>query len=824
MPEGQADHPSAKQLSDFGLGRLPRPEADTVASHLEGCSECASRLEGQRPDTFVGRLRAAAPKGQPAPRPGAPADFPPELLASGKFEVLGKLGEGGMGAVWKARHTFLDRLVAIKVMRPDAVSSPDARGRFLQEMRAGGRLSHPNVAQTIDAAQAGDILYLVMEYVEGVSLDRLVDQKGPLPAGFACRCAAQAAEGLQHAHERGMVHRDVKPHNLMVRKDKAVKVLDFGLARVPSEDDDARKTRYQTFMGTADYVSPEQARDRAERRHPERHLLAGLHPLLPPLGQAAVPGQERLRGGRRACRRAARAAGRCAGGAVGVIARMLAKDRDQRYRTPAEVIEALAPFSARREADESAPPAPADETVPFSEISPPPLPRRRKAPSGLWLVLAAVAGLATAAALARVALSWWPEAAAEAEVRVDPPDALVTIDGPNLKLTTRGKDRPIRLQVVPGETYSLKVERPGFVTKTDTFRPPPRRPRPSRSASRRPAPAAEEKRRACGDPAAGGQGRWPAPTCARPNGCSATSSTTPCRAGRWPRRPPSPGLPGRPVLRPAPPARRLGLERAAGAGPGKLRRRGRRPGPRPARRRLGRLDRPEPHLHAHRLEGATEAVLRPADRAAARGTVAVTPSCFATEKDSAPTVEPTAHEAVKAGDAWNHAAGRRPGPAGGGVRQRGRRPAGVPDEVPRDPLGNLPRRVRPEHLRPGGVRADLALRAAAGGPRLGGRPAGEGFVKLFNGKDTGDWEPLLPPGTTNVRVAGGVLTLSHGDPKGQPDHLLTKRRTTATSTSATRRGTPSGRPASCCSGPSRPRRRRQGLQRLLGEDQRPPGG
>ena len=208
MPEAHAAHPSEQELSEFGLGKLPRASADAVAAHLETCRDCLDRLDRSEPDSFVGRLRAAAPRGDtvtpleggatPSPearRLDAAADFPPELAALGKFEVLGKLGQGGMGAVWKARHLFLDRVVAIKVMRDAALGSEEARGRFLQEMRAGGRLSHPNVAQTIDAAGAGGVLFLVLEYVDGVSLDSSSPGKARCPRGWPAAAPPRRPRG-----------------------------------------------------------------------------------------------------------------------------------------------------------------------------------------------------------------------------------------------------------------------------------------------------------------------------------------------------------------------------------------------------------------------------------------------------------------------------------------------------------------------------------------------------------------------------------------------------------------------------------------------------
>ncbi|MFO0843473.1 MAG: protein kinase [Gemmataceae bacterium] len=410
MPNARTKHPSARDLADFGLGKLPRDVADAVAAHLAACGECQERLAEQQPDSFVARLRAARPKGStalpgarrppplpaetvrtsPAARRGteAASDVPPELAGLSKFQFLEKLGEGGMGAVWKARHAFLGSVVAVKVMNDLALGDDDARHRFLREMRAAGKLDHPNIVRAHDAEQAGDLLYLVMEYVEGLSLDKLVAQRGPLPIGLACRCAAQAAEGLRHAHERGMVHRDIKPGNLMVTKDGTVKVLDFGLARLCDDEAGDRRTRLQVFMGTADFVSPEQALNArgADVRSDIYSLGCTLYVLLaggPPfVGETAhevaaahlTEEPPPLDGIPEAL--------------WAVIARMLAKDREERYQAPAEVIEALRPFASRSDsAVVAALPPPL----------PPPLPARRRWPRPLVSV-----GLASAAALALV--------------------------------------------------------------------------------------------------------------------------------------------------------------------------------------------------------------------------------------------------------------------------------------------------------------------------------------------------------------------------------------------------------------------------------------
>src|SRR5262249_22490629 len=152
-------------------------------------------------------------------------------------------GEGGMGAVYKARNWKLGRTVAIKLIRKDRLGDATAVQRFQREIRAAAHLEHPHIVRAYDADQVGDVNFFVMEYVPGTDLAKLVNQQGPLPVATACDYIRQAALGLQHAHERGLVHRDIKPANLLLAdgapsassKDKGssstavVKILDMGL-------------------------------------------------------------------------------------------------------------------------------------------------------------------------------------------------------------------------------------------------------------------------------------------------------------------------------------------------------------------------------------------------------------------------------------------------------------------------------------------------------------------------------------------------------------------------------------------------------------------
>jgi serine/threonine protein kinase len=191
-------------------------------------------------------------------------------LNLGQYRLLDELGRGGMGRVYKALHTIMGRIVAIKVIAPELMQDPVAVEWFRREVRAGTQLVHPNIVMAYDANEAEGLHFLVMEFVHGITLDAFVKQNGPLPIARACALIRQAALGLQHAHEKGMVHRDIKPGNLLIplpegdnSPDVLVKILDFGLARLQGKTaGDTIALRGDTgVLGTPDYIAPEQSRD-----------------------------------------------------------------------------------------------------------------------------------------------------------------------------------------------------------------------------------------------------------------------------------------------------------------------------------------------------------------------------------------------------------------------------------------------------------------------------------------------------------------------------------------------------------------------------------
>ena len=277
-----SQHPTSDQLRDFGLGRLSAEAQSQIEAHVAECETCCRGLARLGDDTLVEMARAAADTdltGLPATRelphrhlgdgaPAAPAlpdeHVDPALRDHPKYRILGVLGRGGMGVVYKAQHRFMDRLLALKVVRRSLTSHPTAIERFKLEGRAAARLSHPNIVTAYDCEELGDCYFLAMEYVPGISLDRLVASQGRLSVARACSLMAQVARGLEHAHQQGMIHRDIKPQNLLVTRDGAVKILDFGLARFASERRAAEPgelTSDGSFLGTPDYIAPEQIDD-----------------------------------------------------------------------------------------------------------------------------------------------------------------------------------------------------------------------------------------------------------------------------------------------------------------------------------------------------------------------------------------------------------------------------------------------------------------------------------------------------------------------------------------------------------------------------------
>lgn len=177
-------------------------------------------------------------------------------LLGNRYEILEQLGGGGMALVWKGKDTFLNRLVTIKVLRPEYASDQEFVRRFRREAQAVASLSHPNIVSIYDVGQEQESYYLVMEYVDGESLKELIRREAPLPPTRAVQLGRQISEALEHAHENKIIHRDVKPHNILITKSGRAKLTDFGIAQASA----STLTHTDTIVGSVHYISPEQAK------------------------------------------------------------------------------------------------------------------------------------------------------------------------------------------------------------------------------------------------------------------------------------------------------------------------------------------------------------------------------------------------------------------------------------------------------------------------------------------------------------------------------------------------------------------------------------
>ena len=184
-------------------------------------------------------------------------------MLDNRYEILERIGTGGMAIVYKAKCHRLNRLVAVKILKSDLAQDEDFRRRFNAESQAVAQLSHPNIVSVYDVSKGGDIEYIVMELIDGITLKQYMEKRGQLNWRESLHFITQIMRGLSHAHSRGIVHRDIKPQNVMVLRDGSVKVADFGIACL----ENAAQTLTQEALGSVHYISPEQARgDRTDAR------------------------------------------------------------------------------------------------------------------------------------------------------------------------------------------------------------------------------------------------------------------------------------------------------------------------------------------------------------------------------------------------------------------------------------------------------------------------------------------------------------------------------------------------------------------------------
>ena len=287
----------------------------------------------------------------------------PGQLVLGDYVLLDPLGKGGMGIVYRARHRRMDRLVALKTLTDRATESDDSVQRFQREVRAAARLSHPNIVAAYDAGEHDDTHYLVMELVDGIDLAKLVRQSGPLNASRAVDYVRQAATGFAYAHTQGIIHRDIKPQNLLVDRSQHVRILDMGLARlnpINAAADPAASSGAQTeltqsgvIMGTVDFMSPEQATNTRNANEQSDIYSLGCTLYFLMTGRAMFDGEtcmERLLAHHQDSRPSlVTTVSKIPAALDEVFARMTARQPSDRYESMEEVAEALEAVQASLE-------------------------------------------------------------------------------------------------------------------------------------------------------------------------------------------------------------------------------------------------------------------------------------------------------------------------------------------------------------------------------------------------------------------------------------------------------------------------------------------
>jgi len=425
--------PNAETLARCVLGRLPPDQHELVTAHVDQCARCRDTIRDVAPpcDEFVASLRlplardgfeeeeecatsvsrvesllagALDPEEEPtlassedpsdevqgvvalgvspsASGEKVPANNSLDPAQLGPYRLLDELGEGGMGTVYKALHTKLDRVVAVKVLGKTRLNDADAVARFEREMKAVGRLQHPHIVHATDADEDNGVHYLVMELVDGIDLSGLSRSLAPLPAPEACELVRQAAVGLQYVHEHGLVHRDIKPSNLMLTRGvrpkeddqvqddtqssvpsasslrstaspPTIKILDLGLALLDAESGEYELTSTGRVMGTIDYMPPEQFENThgVDIRADIYSLGATLYKLLtdhaPFSGEKYGSSLEKIAAlARDEVPSVSTHRNDLPPKLVAIIDRMLARNPSERFQTPGEAADALAPFA-----------------------------------------------------------------------------------------------------------------------------------------------------------------------------------------------------------------------------------------------------------------------------------------------------------------------------------------------------------------------------------------------------------------------------------------------------------------------------------------------
>lgn len=357
------DCPSDETLRSLLGDAAQDTSSSEVISHLARCDACQHRIGSwDQTERMEEILRAAGNSGIVYE---GPTDHESDVTnvygqtpirQIGQYQLLRSIGHGGGGEVFEARHTLLNRRVAIKLLSNRHCQTPAVRLRFVREMESIGQLDHPNIVHAYDAGEVDGTLYLAMELVEGLNLESLAQRFGPMEISVACEVIRQAALGLQHVHESGLVHRDLKPSNLLVCK-SGVKIADLGLAMFNGgevSDDrngDERLTGEHTVLGTVDYMAPEQAegsRD-VDIRADLYSLGCTLFRLLvgrPPyaLPENSTPMKKMWAHASARTPDVCRFRPETPSALAAIVKRLMSKSREDRFAEPRELVEAITPF------------------------------------------------------------------------------------------------------------------------------------------------------------------------------------------------------------------------------------------------------------------------------------------------------------------------------------------------------------------------------------------------------------------------------------------------------------------------------------------------
>ncbi|UCD58913.1 MAG: alpha/beta fold hydrolase [Candidatus Hydrogenedentota bacterium] len=319
-------------VSEIPDARLVLLEGSAMAFYLQDSDAVLKAI-----DEFLGEGKetARAAKSSPA------GNMAGRVISH--YRIIDKLGEGGMGVVYKAEDTKLRRAVALKFLPPELTSDPELKERFVREAQAASALDHPNIGTTYEIDEAEGQTFIAMAHVDGESLEKKI-KSGPLTLDEAVDISVRVAEGLQEAHENGIVHRDIKSSNIMLTRKGQPKIMDFGLAKLPGR---SRLTKTATIMGTLDYMSPEQARgEPVDHRADIWSLGVVLYEMLTgrlPFAASNEAGMihkiisedpaevETLKP-------------EVPAGLSGVVSRMMAKNRGDRYPSAAEFLKAIRSF------------------------------------------------------------------------------------------------------------------------------------------------------------------------------------------------------------------------------------------------------------------------------------------------------------------------------------------------------------------------------------------------------------------------------------------------------------------------------------------------